>query len=167
MGVGYPCKVEGLGTVKIMMYDGVVCTISDVAYVPKVRKNLISLGRLDSLGCKCFVASGAMEITRGGLVLMKGRKYGGLYCLDVSVGMHILATNRWATHGKGIFLRVKFPIGLKTIGGQQVNFLSCMSMSLLAMKTLADFFKIDNLRPKLLTSKQAIVNLGEEYLPSK
>ncbi|KAI5325291.1 hypothetical protein L3X38_034365 [Prunus dulcis] len=29
-------------------------------------------------------------------------------------------------------------------------------------------FRIDNLRPKLLTSKnQTIVNLGEEYLPSK
>ncbi|CAL8119159.1 unnamed protein product [Prunus armeniaca] len=26
---------------------------------------------------------------------------------------------------------------------------------------------MDNLRPKLLISKQAIVNLGEEYLPSK
>ncbi|CAL8169911.1 unnamed protein product [Prunus armeniaca] len=36
---------------------------------------------------------------------------------------------------------------------------------LLAMKTLADFFEMDNLRPKLLISKQAIVNLGEEYLP--
>ena len=28
-------------------------------------------------------------------------------------------------------------------------------------------WKVDNLRPKLLISKQTIVNLGEEYLPSK
>lgn len=42
-----------------------------------------------------------------------------------------------------------------------------MSVPLLATKTLADSLKIDNVRPKLLTSKQAIVNLGEEYLPSK
>lgn len=61
MGDGYPCKVEGFGTVKIMMYVGVVHTIGDVAYVPKMRKNLISLGRLDFLGCKYFVAGEAME----------------------------------------------------------------------------------------------------------
>ncbi|KAI5352792.1 hypothetical protein L3X38_005684 [Prunus dulcis] len=84
MGDGYPCKVEGFGTVKIIMYVGVVHTIGDVAYVPKMRKNLISLGRLDSLGCKYFVAGEAMEITRGGLILMKGRKCGGLYCWDGS-----------------------------------------------------------------------------------
>ncbi|CAL8168849.1 unnamed protein product [Prunus armeniaca] len=35
------------------------------------------------------------------------------------------------------------------------------------MEGQTDFFETDNLRPKLLISKQAIVNLGEEYLPSK
>ncbi|KAI5324504.1 hypothetical protein L3X38_033577 [Prunus dulcis] len=50
--------------------------------------------------------------------------------------------------------------------GQRVNFLLCTSVPLLAMKILADFLEIDNLRPKLLISKQAIVNLGEEYLPT-
>ncbi|CAL2231882.1 unnamed protein product [Prunus armeniaca] len=40
MGDGYPCKVEGFGTSKIMMYVGVVHAIGDVAYVPKMRKNL-------------------------------------------------------------------------------------------------------------------------------
>ncbi|CAL2265905.1 unnamed protein product [Prunus armeniaca] len=38
-------------------------------------------------------------------------------------------------------------------------------MPLLGIKILADFLRIDNLRPKLLISKQAIANLGEEYLP--
>ena len=51
--------------------------------------------------------------------------------------------------------------------GQQVSFLWCASVPLLALKILVDFFKMDNLRPKLLISKQVIVNLGEEYLPSK
>ncbi|BBG97294.1 iron-regulated transporter 1 [Prunus dulcis] len=54
----------------------------------------------------------------------------------------------------------------KPLTGQQVNFLLCASMPLLAMKILADFLKIDNLCSELLIFKQAIVNLGEEYLPT-
>ena len=65
--------------------------------------------------------------------------------------------------------RAKFPTGLETM---------CWSTSQLSLvcerATASDvnpsrlLFRIDNLRPKLLTSKnQTIVNLGEEYLPSK
>ncbi|CAL8167854.1 unnamed protein product [Prunus armeniaca] len=56
------------------------------------------------------------------------------------------------------------PLPWKPLIGQQLSFVWCMSVPLLAIKILADFFKIDNLRPKLLISKQAIMNLGEEYL---
>lgn len=52
-----------------------------MAYVPKMHRNPISLSRLDSLGCEVFAASGAMKVTRGGLVLMNGKKCGGLYHL--------------------------------------------------------------------------------------
>lgn len=101
-----------------MMYNGVVHTIGDVAYVPKVIKNLISLGRLNSLGCKYFVAGGAMEITCGGLVLMKGRKCGGSYCLDGST-MKILMGYCWkrevltSVHGRDNCE------GIKLVGGDE------------------------------------------------
>jgi len=65
--------------VKVKMFDGVVCTLSGVAYVPKLRKNQISLSQLDSKGCKCPIEEGAMKITRGCMILMKEEKCGGLY----------------------------------------------------------------------------------------
>lgn len=40
----------GVETVKIKMFDRVVRTLGGVAYVPKMRWNLISLGQLDSKG---------------------------------------------------------------------------------------------------------------------
>ncbi|EOY18934.1 Uncharacterized protein TCM_043452 [Theobroma cacao] len=43
-------KVMGIGVVKIKMFDGVVRSLGGVAYVPKMRKNLISLSLLDSKG---------------------------------------------------------------------------------------------------------------------
>ena len=75
------CDVMGLGKVNIKMFDGVVRTLDGVAYVPKLRKNRISLSQLDSKGCKCSIAGGAMKITRGCMVVIKGEKCGDLYCL--------------------------------------------------------------------------------------
>lgn len=36
LGDGFTCDVTGVGTVKIQMFDGVVLTLNDVAYVPKM-----------------------------------------------------------------------------------------------------------------------------------
>ncbi|CAL9021344.1 unnamed protein product [Prunus brigantina] len=41
------CEVLGVGTVKIKMHDGIVRSFSEVRHVPKLRRNLISLGILD------------------------------------------------------------------------------------------------------------------------
>ena len=63
------------------MHDGVVRTLGGVRYVPKMRRNLISLSQIDSMGCRYSAAGGAMKITRGCMVLMRGEKCGGLYRL--------------------------------------------------------------------------------------
>jgi len=44
------CSIVGKGTMQIKMVDGTVRTLTDVRYVPKLHKNLISLSTLDSLG---------------------------------------------------------------------------------------------------------------------
>lgn len=38
---GFPCKVDGVGMMKIMKFDGVVRSLSDVSYVPEMRRNRI------------------------------------------------------------------------------------------------------------------------------
>jgi hypothetical protein len=55
MGNNNPCKTIGVGSVKIKMFDGIIRTLTDVRHVPKLKKNLISLGVLDSGGHKFTV----------------------------------------------------------------------------------------------------------------
>jgi hypothetical protein len=49
MGNNVSCKTDGIGSIKIKMFDGVVRTLIEVRHVPELKKNLISLGVLDSM----------------------------------------------------------------------------------------------------------------------
>ena len=50
MGDDHPCNVEGMGTVHIKMFDGIVRELKEVRYVPQLKRNLISVGALEELG---------------------------------------------------------------------------------------------------------------------
>ncbi|KAG8472304.1 hypothetical protein CXB51_034358 [Gossypium anomalum] len=85
MGNNASCKIAGVGTIKVKMFDGVVRTLSDVRYVPKLKRNLISLSTLDSKGYRYTAESGVLKISKGSLVVMKGqRKTAKLYVLQGS-----------------------------------------------------------------------------------
>ena len=47
-----PCKIIGSGSIKIRMHDDIIRTLSNIRHVPDLKKNLISLGTLDSYGYK-------------------------------------------------------------------------------------------------------------------
>jgi len=47
LGDGFTCDVISVGTIKIKMFDRVVHSLGGVAYVLKMQRNLIPLGRLD------------------------------------------------------------------------------------------------------------------------
>ena len=40
------CKIIGIRSIKIRMYDSIVRTLSNIRHVPNLKKNLISLGTL-------------------------------------------------------------------------------------------------------------------------
>ena len=82
MGNGAVCKSKGIGSVQIRMFDGVVRTLTNVRYVPGLRKSLISLGQLDSLGCKITIESDSLRVSKGALVVMKGARTHGIYLLQ-------------------------------------------------------------------------------------
>ncbi|GAV69795.1 gag_pre-integrs domain-containing protein [Cephalotus follicularis] len=63
------------------MFDGVIRTL-EAWHVPGLKKNLISLGVLDSHGCKFSGENGIIKVFRGALVIMKGKKIDGLYQLQ-------------------------------------------------------------------------------------
>ncbi|KAG8492957.1 hypothetical protein CXB51_012663 [Gossypium anomalum] len=63
MGNNTSCKIAGVGTIKVKMFDGVVRTLSDVRYVPELKRNLISLSTLDSKGYRYTAESGGSTVT--------------------------------------------------------------------------------------------------------
>ena len=72
MGNDASCKVVGIGTIKIKMFDNVVRTLGEVWHVPKVKKKLISLGTLDFNGYCYKSENGLMKKSKGTMVVMKG-----------------------------------------------------------------------------------------------
>ncbi|KAG8483146.1 hypothetical protein CXB51_022101 [Gossypium anomalum] len=79
------CKIAGVGTIKVKMFDGVVRTLSDVRHVLELKINLISLSTLDSKEYRYTVESRVLEISKGSLIVMKGqRKTAKLYVLQGS-----------------------------------------------------------------------------------
>jgi hypothetical protein len=82
MGNDVACKIVGMGTIRIRMHDGIVRTLKNVQHIPDLKKNLISLDTLDSLGYKYSGEGGVIRVWKGPLVMMQGNKVDGLYFLQ-------------------------------------------------------------------------------------
>ena len=56
-------------------------TLAEVRHVPDMKKNLSSLGALDSESYKFSAEGGVMKVVKGTLVLMRSNRVGNLYIL--------------------------------------------------------------------------------------
>ena len=65
MGNNMSYMVVGIGTVQIKMHDRVMRTLTDVRHIPDLKKNLISLGVLDSQGYKYSAQGGVLKFSKG------------------------------------------------------------------------------------------------------
>ncbi|XP_073360341.1 uncharacterized protein [Aegilops tauschii subsp. strangulata] len=63
--------IEGIGSVRIKMFDGTIRTLTDVRYIPKMKRNLISVSALDAKGYKYSGGDSVLKVTKGSLVVMK------------------------------------------------------------------------------------------------
>ena len=52
MGNDNACQTKGIGTIRLKMHDGTIRRLTNVRYILDLKKNLISLGVLDSDGYK-------------------------------------------------------------------------------------------------------------------
>ena len=85
MGNNASCKVVGIGTIHIKMFDGVVRTLGDVKHVPNLTRNLVFLSTLDAKGYKYTSEGRVLKISKGAVVMMKGhQKTAMLYVLQGS-----------------------------------------------------------------------------------
>ena len=68
MGNDHALEIVGMGTVKIKMFDGSIRSLQGVRHVKGLKKNLLSIGQLDELGCKTHIEGGILKVVKGALV---------------------------------------------------------------------------------------------------
>jgi len=68
--------------VKLKMADGEVRILHNVRYVLELRRNLISLGMLDSMGYTSILTNGIISVIKGSEVFLKGIRKHDLYFLN-------------------------------------------------------------------------------------
>ncbi|PON41343.1 Zinc finger, CCHC-type [Parasponia andersonii] len=78
LGNNKPCKVAGIGSVRIRMFDGMERILQQVRYVPELKRNLISLGMLDMNGYSFKAEHGSLKVSKGSLIVRKGIRKNGL-----------------------------------------------------------------------------------------
>ena len=88
MGNNVACKVVGIGTIRIKIFDGVVRTLTDVRHIPALKKNLISLSILNFISCSFKAKGRALRGCKDALIVMKGKKN----CLYILQGSTIIGS---------------------------------------------------------------------------
>jgi hypothetical protein len=98
LGDDAPCKIVGMGKVKIKQMNGNQWLLKEVRHVPYLRKNIISTGQLASEGCISILTDKVWKVTKGSLVIAKGEMVGTLYLCTGNIESSIsLASTRVGT----------------------------------------------------------------------
>ena len=79
MGNDDSYKTTGVGSIKLKNHDRSTRVLIGVWYVQKLKKNLVSLGALESKGFTMSMRNGIIKVTSSSLVVMKGTRRINLY----------------------------------------------------------------------------------------
>ena len=72
MGDDRPCNMEGICIVQIKIFDGMVRELKKVRYVPQLKRNLISVGALKTLGLEVAIRNDVFKMIKDSIVILKG-----------------------------------------------------------------------------------------------
>nr|TKR74783.1 hypothetical protein D5086_0000291950 [Populus alba] len=143
MGNDDVSKVKGIGTIHLKMHNGVVKTLTKVWYVPDLKKNLFSLGVLESSGYKIIMHGGILRAIRGVLVVLRGTRMGNLYFLDGSIVTGTAAVSKSLEDAEANNSRVWHMrlghAGEKALQGLVKQDCSCRDLSLYLLRVFASF----------------------------
>ena len=70
MGNDQTCEILGKGKIKLKLHDGTVRFLNEVQYIPKLKRNLISIDLLESKDFKIAMENGILKVLHGALVVM-------------------------------------------------------------------------------------------------
>ncbi|CAN1185666.1 Retrovirus-related Pol polyprotein from transposon TNT 1-94, partial [Linum perenne] len=82
MGNASSATVQGKGKILLKLTSGKSLSLSNVLYVPSLRRNLISAGLLIKAGLKLVLEADKLVITKNGVFVGKGYLSGGLFVID-------------------------------------------------------------------------------------
>ena len=72
-------NIMGKGDVRVKLPNGTTWKLQGVRYIPGLKRNLISVGQLDGEGYCTTFSDCEWKITKGALVIARGKKTGTLY----------------------------------------------------------------------------------------
>ena len=84
LGTNKACKIQGMGIIRLKMFDDSDFLLKNVRYIPELKRNLISVSMFDGLGYCSRIEPGMMRISHGALLIAKGSEIKGLYILEGS-----------------------------------------------------------------------------------
>ena len=76
---GQPIDIMGIGDVQIKTMNRSIWNLQNVRHVPGLKKKLISVRQLDDSGHSIFFSGGMWKVSKGAMVLARGKKTGTLY----------------------------------------------------------------------------------------
>lgn len=65
MGNNVMCKVVGIDNINLKLHDGSTYELKQVKHVPDLKRNLISLGMMDQIGCIVKLQNRVMSAVKG------------------------------------------------------------------------------------------------------
>jgi hypothetical protein len=66
-----PFKISRIGSIQIKVHDGTFKTLNNVHYVPKNKRNLISLGTLEAMGFKFLLIMVFLRFLKSTVLFLK------------------------------------------------------------------------------------------------
>jgi hypothetical protein len=97
-----PCKIVGMGKVKIKQRNVNQWLLKELRHVPYLRKNIISTGQLESEGCISIFTDKVWKVTKGSLLIEKGEKVGTLYLctsnIESSISLYSIGVDTTMWH---------------------------------------------------------------------
>ena len=85
LGNNHVCSIRGRGSIRLRLNDQSIILLSDISFIPEVKRNLISLGVLESKGYGFISDNGHLRIYKGSAKIMNAVRKKTLYYLDATV----------------------------------------------------------------------------------
>ena len=81
LGNAHPCKIVGIGNITMKLPNGTQWTLNEARHIPNLKRNLISISKLDKEGYVMTFGDSNWKVSKGSMVFAKGNLVGSLYLL--------------------------------------------------------------------------------------